>query len=419
MEKKNNLITNFNSTEEYKKALIKAELYFPAPSKGSFILPPKGYSLWKNIQKNLEKKLLKHEIKNVLLPTFIPLSLFIKEQQHIEGFEPEFFLIEKKNSKKDEKNRIVLRPTSEVLFYDWYRQILQSYQQLPFIHNQWCSAFRAEKNTSPFLRNTEFFWQEGHSIHATEDEAQQFITSVEKSYQSFIKKTLNLATISGKKSQKEKFSGALFSYTIECLLPDGQCLQLATFHYFGNNFCQSLGVKFFNDKNQIQHPFSTSWGTSTRLIGAITKTHQDKWGIVLPFEVSPIQFAFILINNDKKLIEHYKKIRSFLDSRYRCQLYCQSSQTSSNLTQSDKEGVPLKIIIGQEEVINNSLTLIRRGDLDKFKIILKDKRSFLKIIKKEIELSKKALYQKNKLFLREKIFIIKKKDFFLEKKSLL
>jgi prolyl-tRNA synthetase len=191
------------------------------------------------------------------LPTLIPLDLLEKEKKHIAGFSPECYYVERIGEKKLE-TPLVLRPTSEVLFYDWYRQILHSYRQLPLLYNQWCSVFRAEKNTSPFFRNTEFLWQEGHTLHSSEKEAHEFTLKILSDYQDYAENTLCLGVIVGQKTEGEKFAGALETYTVECLLPDGQCLQFATSHYFGDNFCRLMNVKFQNKDNQTQYPFSTS-----------------------------------------------------------------------------------------------------------------------------------------------------------------
>ena len=205
--------------DKYSKLLIETGLFAYGTSKGSFILPPHGYALWKNIQNVLDKKFSVRGVQNVLLPSLIPLELLEKEKKHITGFSPECFYVEKVGEKKLEA-LLVLRPTSEVLFYDWYRQILQSYQQLPFLYNQWCSVFRAEKNTNPFFRNTEFLWQEGHTIHSSSEEARQFALNILSDYQDYAENILGLGIIVGKKSEGEKFAGALESYTVECLLPD-------------------------------------------------------------------------------------------------------------------------------------------------------------------------------------------------------
>jgi prolyl-tRNA synthetase len=352
-----------NKKIEYNKILLESGLFFSGPSKGSFILPPNGLILWQNIQNILNQKFAKYDVKNVSLPTLIPYSFFQKEKQHIQGFSPEFFQIQK-IGKKELSDPLVLRPTSEVLFYDWFRQTLRNYQQLPFLYNQWCQVFRAEKNTKPFLRNTEFFWQEGHTLHETKQEAQEFAQKIWQEYQEYAEKFLCLAVITGKKSKKEKFAGAVESYTVECLLPDGQCLQLATSHYFGDEFCRSMNVRFQGRDNQFDHhPFSTSWGTSTRAIGALVLSHVDNLGLILPFDIAPVQIAFILIREDEDLINYYQEMLNILvPAKFRCRLY-------SSALQADKEGCPLKIIIGPAELKKKKITLKKRDDIKKEIII--------------------------------------------------
>ncbi|KLL03708.1 MAG: prolyl-tRNA synthetase [Mycoplasmataceae bacterium CE_OT135] len=392
---------------QYNKILGDSGLFFPGPSKGSFIFPSNGLILWQNIQNILNQKFAKYEVKNVSLPTLIPYSFFQKEKQHIQGFSPEFFQIQQIGEKKLTEP-LVLRPTSEVLFYDWFRQILRSYQQLPFLYNQWCQVFRAEKNTKPFLRNTEFFWQEGHTLHETAEEAQEFAQKIWQEYQNYAEKNLGLAVIAGKKSENEKFAGALESYTVECLLPDGQCLQLATSHYFGDNFCQATGVKFQNQQNQFQHPFSTSWGTSTRAIGAIASTHADNWGIILPFDVAPVQIAFILIREEKELINYYQEILNILVSaKFRCQLYNKNKQVNLNILQADKEGCPLKIILGMEELKKREITLIRRDNVEK-KITINIESS--EVEKKSFAIFEKYMEELNKGKVKKELEKLAKKN---------
>ncbi|RHZ35440.1 aminoacyl--tRNA ligase-related protein [endosymbiont GvMRE of Glomus versiforme] len=348
-------------TKKCIKGIVEGGIFFYGATKGSFVLPPHGYALWKNIQNILDKKFAVRGVQNVLLPTLIPLDLLEREKEHVAGFSPECFYVERIGEKKLE-TPLVLRPTSEVLFYEWYQQILRSYQQLPFLYNQWCSVFRAEKNTSPFFRNTEFLWQEGHTIHASGEEARQFTLDILADYRDYAENALNLAVIVGKKTEGEKFAGALETYTVECLLPDGQCLQFATSHYFGDNFCRLMEVDFQNKNNKMQHPFSTSWGTSTRAIGAIAETHNDKLGIILPFDVAPVQIAFILREENEELINYYQKTKNLLNT-FRCQLYNKYKQAKSNIIQADKEGCPLKIILGKNELEQKIITLARRDDV--------------------------------------------------------
>ncbi|WNE41145.1 MAG: Proline--tRNA ligase [Mycoplasmataceae bacterium] len=350
--------------DKYNKLLIEGGLFFHGPSKGSFILPANGYALWKNIQNILDKKFAARGVQNVLLPALIPFNLLEREKKHIEGFSPECFYIEKTGEKKLEIP-LILRPTSEVLFYEWYQKTLHTYRQLPFLYNQWCSVFRGEKNTTPFFRNTEFLWQEGHTIHSSSEEAKQFALNILSDYQNYVEKNLCLGAIVGKKTEGEKFAGALETYTVECLLPDGQCLQVATSHYFGDNFCRLIEVKFQNKNNQIEHPFSTSWGTSTRAIGAVAKSHFDEWGLILPFDVAPVQIAFILVNEKEELVKYYQEIIDLLKPVYRCQLYNKSNQINLNVIQADKEGCPFKVILGINELKNEEITLIRRDNIER------------------------------------------------------
>lgn len=408
--------------DNYKKNLIEAHIFFPGPCKGTFILPPQGCKIWEKIKKILDKDFFSLGVQNVMLPTFIPLELIKKEEEHIKGFDPELFFVNKKHlslKKKENEKKYVLRPTSETLFYNWYKETIFSYKQLPIMHNQWCSVFRAEKNVFPFLRNTEFFWQEGHTLHKNSEEAKELTKKIFSIYKKYAKKTLILATFCGRKSTKEKFPGALETYTIECLLKDGQCLQIATTHYFGSEFCKKIGVTFLNDKNKIYNPFSTSWGTSTRAIGAIAKTHYDNFGIILPFNLAPIKIAFIFIKKTKKTEDYFKEITSMIKNTYKWKVYDEKTQISQNLLQSDAEGCPIKIVIGNYEVDNKRITIIRRDQKKKsldleFNNTIK-KKSFILELKKQIIEFEKDLFLKNKDFLKKNTHKIKKYTELLKK----
>ncbi|CAG8814790.1 27610_t:CDS:2, partial [Racocetra persica] len=247
-----------------------------------------------------------------------------KEKEHVAGFSPECFYVERIGAKKIE-TPLVLRPTSEIVFYDWYRQILHSYRQLPLLYNQW--------------------W---HTLHSNTQEARQFTLNILSDYQDYAENILYLGVIVGQKTAGEKFAGALETYTVECLLPDGQCLQLATSHYFGDNFCRLMEVKFQNKDNKMEHPFSTSWGTSTRAIGALVKAHADH----------------------PELINYYQEIYGLLSRHYRCQLYNKNEQVNANVLQADQEGCPFKMIIGKHELEHQEITLIRRDNVER-KITIK------------------------------------------------
>jgi len=353
--------------DSYNKILYEGKILANGSSKGSFILLPNGWIAWNQIQQLLDKKFARHGVQNVNFPTLIPYSLLKKETAHIAGFNPECFFINQIGEKRIEE-RLVLRPTSEVLFYDYWAKAIHSYQQLPVLYNQWCQVFRAEKNTKPLFRNTEFFWQEGHTIHSQEIEAQELVRKILFDYQDYVEKILCIATITGKKTEGEKFAGAQETYTVECLLPDGQCLQLATSHYLGSNFTGPFAVKFRNKENQLQNAYSTSWGTSSRGLGALVATHTDSWGLIFPFDIAPVQVAFILVKKSPELVKYYQEICDLL-KYFRCKIYDESSRVSLNILQADKEGCPLKIILGPEELKKGEITLIRRDNVEK-KIVI-------------------------------------------------
>ena len=384
--------------DNYTKLLIESKLFYPGSVKGTFCLLPKGNKIWEFIKNILDNEFEKKGIENVVFPTLISKKLFEKEKKHISGFEPEFFSIEEKK-----KSSIVLRPTSEVTFYNLLKKNIKSYKELPILYNQWGSVFRKELNISPFFRNTEFLWQEGHTIHNTKEEAINFTKNILNIYKNYAEKILLLAVLSGKKSEKEKFSGALESYTIECLLPDGQCLQLATSHYFGNFFCKAMGVNFRNEFNKLKNPYSTSWGTSTRAIGAIVKNHSDNLGLILPFDISPIQIAFIIIKKKKEIFDYYVNINSKISSFYRCCLYNKEKQNYFNIFQADKEGCPIKILIGEKELKGKFITLSRRN-------VKKKKEIFEENILKEL-IIEKNIFQEEVFF--ELLKKIKKGGLFL------
>jgi prolyl-tRNA synthetase len=371
--------------KDYISLIEEGGIFSYSLARGNFILPPNGFSLWNQIRTFLNNSFSKLGIQEVYLPTFIPISSFNKEKNHLEGFSPEFFLV-----RGYKGSELILRPTSEVLFYEWFSKTLKTYRQLPMLYNQWCQVFRMEKNTKPFLRNTEFLWQEGHTLHHKEKEAIEFIKDIFEIYKEYVENILCISTIVGSKTQGEKFAGAIETYTVECLLPDRQCLQMATVHYFSNNFSKVFKVNF-NDNNKLEFPYSTSWGSSTRSIGALVLSHSDNNGLIFPFQISPIQIAIIKHKKNLK-IDNYTDllVKSFI-GKYRFKLYEQSSQASINIKNADKEGSALKIIIGNNEVENEELSVSLR--INKNKIIVK-KSDLFKFIK-ESEL-KIANFLKNK-----------------------
>ena len=276
----------------YTDVVKKAELIEYTGVKGCLALRPYGYAIWENIQKILDEKFKALGHENVCMPMFIPESLLNKEKEHVEGFAPEVAWITYGGSEKLEE-RLCVRPTSETLFCEHYKSIVHSYRDLPKLYNQWVSVVRWEKTTRPFLRTREFWWQEGHTIHATEAEAREETLRMLDVYAGFCEHELAMPVIKGVKTEKERFAGAEDTYTVEALMHDGKALQSATSHYFGDGFARAFDIQYTDKNNTLQYPFQTSWGSSTRLIGAIIMAHGDDRGLVLPPAVAPIQVIIV------------------------------------------------------------------------------------------------------------------------------
>src|SRR5690554_6206527 len=295
----NKLVENVTSRDQdfaqwYTDLCLKAELMDYSDVKGFIIYRPYGYAIWENIQAYLDRRFKETNHQNVYMPLVIPESLFQKEKDHVEGFAPETAMITT-TGVEELQERLIIRPTSETLFCTHYQKIVNSYRDLPKKYNQWCSVVRWEKTTRPFLRGKEFLWQEGHTVHQTEDEARKETLDILDIYSDLGKDLLAIPFVTGRKTEKEKFAGALETYSIEALMHDGQALQSGTSHYFGQEFAKAFGIKFTNDKNELELAYQTSWGVSTRLIGAVIMVHGDDEGLVLPPYVAPDQVVIIPI----------------------------------------------------------------------------------------------------------------------------
>lgn len=358
-----------NFADWYTSVVSTGKLMMYSSVKGSIIFEPNGWAIWNNIQKEIDKRFAKQGIRNVSLPLFINNSEFNKEKSHIEGFAPEVFKAYKNSS--DEP--YILRPTSEVNFCNYFKKIINSYNDLPIKYNQWCNIFRAEKNTKPFLRTIEFFWQELHTAHSSEQEAQtQALTTINE-YHDFMEKFLCVPTIIGKKTPQERFAGALNTYTVEALMQDGQALQCGTSHYLGQNFAKTYEILFQTNKNTQQHVYQTSAGVSTRLIGAIVMSHADDRGLVLPFNVAPYQVAVITIaaEKDPTLIANANTLKSQLD-KYNVLLDTTNKQFGFKISEQEVKGTPFTIILGSNDLKNNQYTIFRRDLGTKEIVAIKD-----------------------------------------------
>lgn len=355
----------------YTDVCTKAELMSYSEVKGFIIYRPYGYALWENIQTYLNKAFKQTGHENVYLPLLIPESLFQKEKDHVSGFAPETAMVTT-TGYEDLTERLIIRPTSEVLFCTHFAQIVQSHRDLPKKYNQWCSVVRWEKTTRPFLRGKEFLWQEGHTIHATKEEALEETLGMLDIYQALGKDLLAIPFVTGMKTDKEKFAGAVHTYSIEALMPDGQALQSGTTHYFGDGFAKAFNIEFTDKNNQISHPHQTSWGVSTRLLGAIIMVHGDDDGLVLPPFVAPIQIVIVPIGTNEDVIELAKNYEKQLSEHYRVVLDTSDRSPGWKFAEYEMKGVPVRIEIGPRDLLNDMVTISTRYNGEKT-LIQKDK----------------------------------------------
>ena len=363
---------NEDFTQWYTDVCLKAELVDYSTVKGCMILRPYGYALWENISRILDGQFKATGHENVAMPLFIPESLLQREKDHVHGFAPEVAWVTHGGSEELEE-RMCVRPTSETLFCDHFAHVLHSWRDLPMKYNQWCSVVRWEKTTRPFLRSREFWWQEGHTIHETAEEAKQETEQILNLYADFCEKDLMIPVIRGKKTDKEKFAGAEATYTIEAMMHDGKALQSGTSHYFGDGFSRAFGVQFAGRDNTLQHPFQTSWGVSTRLIGAIIMTHGDDEGLILPPAIAPFQVVIVPIAAHKpgvneKAAELAERVSKFA----RVKLDNSDNTPGWKFSQWEMKGVPLRLEIGPKDIEKNQCVLVRRDTREKYFVSLDD-----------------------------------------------
>jgi prolyl-tRNA synthetase len=358
-------------SEWYTQVVLKAQLADYAPVKGLIVLRPDGYSIWESLRKTFDNKFAQNGIRNGFLPVLIPESLLGKEQKHFAGFNPEVFWVTHSGENKV-GDRLALRPTSETLAYTLYSKWIKSWRDLPLKINFWNTALRAEiKATKPFLRTSEFLWQEGHTVHSTEEEAKKEVMKILEIYQNTVEEELAIPVITGKKSEKEKFVGAVYTTTLESIMPDGKALQMGTSHFLGQNFSKPFEVKFA-DKDNIEHfAWQTSWGVSWRLIGAMIMVHGDDKGLILPPRVAPIQVVIVPIYNleedKKRIIEKANRIKETLDAKEIRIHIDDRTELSPGYKFNDWEmkGVPLRIEIGPRDLAMEKVVLSKRYNKEK------------------------------------------------------
>ena len=355
----------------YTDVVKKAELIDYSSVRGCMILRPNGYAIWENIQKTLDAKFIETGVENVYMPMFIPESLLQKEKDHVEGFAPEVAWVTH-GGLEPLQERLCVRPTSETLFCDLYSNIVQSYRDLPKLYNQWCSVVRWEKTTRPFLRSMEFLWQEGHTAHATAEEAEERTVQMLNVYSDFCEQVLAIPMIKGRKTDKEKFAGAHATYTIEALMHDGKALQSGTSHNFGDGFARAFGIQYTDKENKLQYAHQTSWGMSTRIIGAIIMVHGDDSGLVLPPRIAPTQVMVIPIAQHKEgVLEKANEVKEALGAAgYRAKLDDSDKSPGWKFSEQEIRGIPVRIELGPKDIEANQAVVVRRDTREKIIVSL-------------------------------------------------
>ena len=380
----------------------KAELVDYSGIKGCFIMRPYGYAIWENIQHELDRMFKRDGHENVSMPMLIPESLLQKEKDHVEGFAPECAWVTVGGS-EELPERLCVRPTSETLFCDHWSHVVHSWRDLPMLYNQWCSVLRWEKTTRPFLRGREFLWQEGHTLHATEEEARQETLHQLEVYADLCENYLAMPVIRGNKTDKEKFAGAVNTYTIECMMHDKKALQSGTSHFFGDGFARQFDITFTDKDNKQKYPFQTSWGMSTRIIGGIIMTHGDNNGLVLPPRIAPIQVVVVPVAQHKPGVTEraqalYEEIRA---AGIRAKIDLSDNSLGWKCAQYEMKGVPLRVELGPKDIENGVCMAVRRDNGEKISVPLADIAARLPQLLDEVQ---QGLYNKAKKNMDDHIY---------------
>ena len=380
----------------YTDVVKKAELTGYTSVKGFMVIKPAGFAIWENIQKELDRRFKETGVENVSMPLFIPESLLQKEKDHVEGFAPEVAWVTH-GGLNELPERMCVRPTSETLFCDLYAKDIQSYRDLPKVYNQWCSVVRWEKTTRPFLRSREFHWQEGHTAHATAQEAEERTIQMLNVYADFCEEVLAIPVLRGRKTDKEKFAGAEATYTIESMMHDGKALQSGTSHNFGDGFAKAFGIQYLDRDNQLKYVHQTSWGLSTRMIGALIMVHGDDSGLVLPPRIAPTQAVIIPIQMKKEgVLEAAAKVKEELASAgIRVKLDDSDKSPGWKFSEQEMRGFPMRIELGPRDIANGQAVLVRRDTGEKTTVSLDGIGESVKALLDEIQ---QNLYDRAKAF---------------------
>lgn len=360
-------ITNMDEdfAQWYTDVVTKAELVDYSSVRGSMIIRPYGYALWENIKDALDKRIKETGHENVYMPLFIPESLLQKEKDHIEGFAPEVAWVTHGGDEKLQE-RLVVRPTSEVLFGEHYKNIIHSYRDLPKLYNQWANVVRWEKTTRPFLRTLEFLWQEGHTCHETDEQAHEETVKMLNVYAEICENILAIPVIKGQKTEKEKFAGAKYTYTIESLMHDGKALQSATSHHLGDGFAKAFGIQFLNREGKQEYVQQTSWGFTTRIIGAMIMVHGDDRGLVVPPRIAPTQVMIVPIAQHKEgVLDFAYDLKEKLSTSLRIGIDASDKKPGWKFNEYEMKGIPLRLEAGPRDIEQQQVVLVRRDTGEK------------------------------------------------------
>ena len=362
---------NTDFAQWYTDVVLKTDMVDYGPIKGTMVIKPYGYAIWENIQNYMNKEFKKLGVQNAYFPMLIPESYLMKEAEHVEGFAPEVAVVTHAGG-EELAEKLIIRPTSETIICDMYSKWIQSYRDLPMAMNQWCNVLRWEKTTRPFLRTSEFLWQEGHTVQASMEDAEKDTQVMLKVYSDTLRNLMAIPTLTGRKTENEKFAGAVATYGMEAIMKDGKCLQAGTTHNLGQNFAKASNIKFLNKNSELEYGYSTSWGVSTRLIGALVMVHGDERGLRMPPNVAPIQAVIIPIASKKEgVVEKCEEVKALLENAdLRIKLDNSNNTPGWKFNEYEMKGVPLRLEIGPRDIENGVATAVRRDTHEKTQINL-------------------------------------------------
>lgn len=370
----------------YTDVILKTDMVDYGPVKGTMVIKPYGYAIWENIQHYLDKEFKKRGVQNAYFPLLIPESYLKKEAEHVEGFAPEVAVVTYAGG-EELSEKLIIRPTSETIICEMYAKWIKSYRDLPMVMNQWCNVMRWEKTTRPFLRTSEFLWQEGHTVQACKEDAERDTQEMLKVYSDCLRNLMAIPTLTGRKTEKEKFAGAVATYGMEAVMKDGKCLQAGTTHDLGQNFAKSSNIRFLNKNGELEYGYSTSWGVSTRLIGALVMVHGDERGLRMPPNIAPIQAVIVPIANHKPGVN--EKCQEVYDELIRAEIRVKLDNSDNTpgwkFNEYEMKGVPVRLEIGPRDIENNVLTAVRRDTHEKVQLNLDNVVDELKNLLKDIQ----------------------------------